>query len=38
MHGNIGAKPYDCIDATQNGSTSNIETVKICRDDEINNW
>ena len=34
----IYAKPYDCIDSTRNRSSSDIETVKICRYDEMNDY
>ena len=36
MHEKIGVKPYDCIDSARNRSSSDIETIKICRDDEMN--
>ena len=36
MHEKIDAKPYDCIDSARNRSSSDIETVKICRYDEMN--
>ena len=37
LHKKIGAEPYDCVDSARNCS-SDIETVKICRCDEINDY
>ena len=34
----IDAKPYDCIDSARNRSSSDIETVKICRYDESSDY
>ena len=36
LHEKIGAEPYDFIDSARNCSSSDIETVKICRCDEMN--
>ena len=38
MHEQIYAQPYDCIDSTRNRSSSDVETVKICRYDEMNDY
>ena len=38
VHEKIGAKPYDCIDSARSRSSSNIETVKICKYHEMNNY
>ena len=38
MHEQIYAKPYDCIDSARNRSSSDIETVKICRYDVMNDY
>ena len=36
LHEMIIAKHYDCIDSERNRSSSDIETVNICRYDEMN--
>ena len=38
MHEKIDAKPYHCIDSARNRCSSDIETVKICRYDEMNDY
>ena len=38
MREKIGAEPYDCIDSARNRSSSDIETVKIYRCDEMNDY
>ena len=38
MHEKIDAKPYDCVDSARNRSSSDIETVEICRYDEMNDY
>ena len=38
LHKKIGAEAYDCIDSAQNCSSSDIENVKICRCDEMNDY
>ena len=38
MQEKIGAEPYDCIDSARNRSSSDIETVKTCRCDEMNDY
>ena len=38
MHEQIGAKLYDNINSRENSSISDIESMKICRDDEINDY
>ena len=38
MHEKIDAKPYDCIDSARNRRSFDIETVKICRYDEMNDY
>ena len=38
MHQKIDAKPYDCIDSARNRSSFAIETVKICRYDEMHDY
>ena len=38
LHEKIGAEPYDCIDSARNCSSSDIETVEICRCDAMNDY
>ena len=38
MHEKIGAESYDCIDSARHFISSDIETVKICRCDEMNDY
>ena len=38
LHDKIGAKPYDCIDSARNRSSFDIETAKICRCVDMNDY